>query len=132
MRNAKILLVDDDADHNRVLKALLENDRYTVVTAIDRAEGMERIKSDKPNLIILDVMMSSWHDGFEMSRELKKDPHFRHIPILILTAIEGRGGLSFEAAAGDPVWLPVDGYLEKPAEPEQLLTEVRTLLSKAS
>ena len=132
MANEKILIVDDDLDLTKVMKTILENEQYTVVTAADRAEGMEKARTDKPDLIILDVMMSTWQDGFEMSRELKKDPQSKNIPILILTAVKARSGIDFKSTAGDPVWLPVDGYLDKPVEPEQLLTKVKALLSEAS
>ncbi len=132
MENAKILIVDDDPDITKALQTILESERYTVVTAADRAEGMKKIRNDKPNLVILDVMMSTWSDGFEMSRELKKDPQFKDMPILILTAVKARSGIDFESSAGDPAWLPVDGYLDKPVEPEQLLTKVKALLTGAS
>ena len=132
MESAKILVVDDDPDFTETLKVVLESKQYAVVTAADRTEGMEKIKTDKPNLIILNVMMSTWQEGFEMSRELKKDPQFKDIPILILTAVKDRTGIDFKSTAGDPVWLPVDGFLDKPVEPEQLLTKVRELLAETS
>jgi len=132
MENAKILIVDDDPDITKALQVTLESERYAVITAADRTEGMEKIKAEKPDLIILDVMMSTWQDGFEMSRELKKDPQLKDIPILILTAVKTRSGIDFKSTAGDPVWLPVDGYLDKPVEPEKLLTKVKTLLSETA
>ncbi|MHC4488367.1 MAG: response regulator [Planctomycetota bacterium] len=130
MENAKILVVDDDLDFTKAIKVVLESEKYTVVTAADRKEGMEKIRADKPDLVMLDVMMSTWQDGFEMSRELKKDPQYKGIPILILTAVKGRTGIGFKSTAGDPVWLPVDGFLDKPVEPQILLAEVQKLLSK--
>ena len=132
MENAKILIVDDDLDLTKALRVILESEQYSVVVAADRTEGMEKIRNDKPNLVILDVMMSTWQDGFEMSRELKKDPQLKDIPILILTAVKTRSGIDFKSTAGDPVWLPVDGYLDKPVEPEKLLTKVKTLLSETA
>ena len=130
MENAKILVVDDDLDFTKAIKVVLESEQYTVVTAANRTEGMEKIRIDKPDLVMLDVMMSTWQDGFEMSRELKKDPQYKGIPILILTAVKGRTGIGFKSTAGDPVWLPVDGFLDKPVEPQILLAEVQKLLSK--
>jgi len=130
MKTAKILIVDDDPDLRQALKATLRSKQYAVVTASDRPEGMEKIKSERPDLIILDVVMSTWQDGFEMSRELKADPQFKDMPILMLTAIKDRTGVDFKSSAGDPNWLPVDGFLDKPVEPEVLLAEVEKLLSK--
>ncbi|MHC4461951.1 MAG: response regulator [Planctomycetota bacterium] len=130
MKSAKILVVDDDPDFTKALQTILESGQYAVVTAADRTEGMEKIRTDKPDLVILDVMMSTWQDGFEMSRELKKDPKYKDIPVLILTGVKGKTGIGFKSTAGDPVWLPVDGFLDKPVEPEILLAEVKKLLSK--
>jgi CheY-like chemotaxis protein len=130
MENARILIVDDDVDLTKALKVTLESRKYTVVTAADRTEGMEKAQAQKPDLFILDVMMGTWQDGFEMSRELKKDPRFKDTPILMLTSIEERTGIEFKSTAGDPNWLPVEGFMEKPVEPEALLAEVERLLAK--
>ena len=129
MEKEKIMVVDDDADYVYVIKTLLENEQYTVVTAGDKTEGMEKIRAEKPDLAILDVMMHAWQDGFEMSRQLKKDPQFKNMPVLMLTAVENRTGIGFKSTAGDPLWLPVDAFLSKPVEPQALLAEVKILLS---
>jgi len=129
MANAKIMIVDDDPDYINVVKTILEGEQYTVVTAGDKTEGMEKIRTEKPDLAILDVMMHAWQDGFEMSRQLKKDPQFKNMPVLMLTAVEKRTGIGFKSTAGDPTWLPVDVFLDKPVEPDVLLAEVKKLLS---
>ncbi len=129
MEHAKILIVDDDPDYIDVLKTILESEQYNVVTAADRTEGMEEIKAEKPDLAILDVMMSTWQDGFEMSRQLKKDPQLKDMPVLMLTAVEKRTGIGFKSTAGDPTWLAVDAFLDKPVELQVLLAEVKKLLS---
>jgi len=128
MGKAKILVADDDQDIRDSLQIILENQQYTVITAADKTEGMEKIKSEKPDLAILDVMMTTWQDGFEMSRELKKDPNFKDMPILMLTGVKEQTGIDFKSTAGDPAWCPVDGYLDKPVEPDILLAEVERLL----
>ncbi len=130
MENVKILIVDDDLDFTKALQTTLESKQYIVVTAADRTEGMEKISTEKPDLLILDVMMSTWQDGFEMARELKKDTEFKDMPILMLTGVEERSGIEFKSSAGDPTWCPVDGFLDKPVESDILLAEVRKLLSK--
>lgn len=130
MENAKIVVVDDDQDIRDSLQSILEGRQHTVITAADRSEGMEKIKTEKPDLVVLDVMMSSWQDGIDMARELKKDPQFRDIRILMLTGIKDQTGIDFKATAGDPTWCPVDGFLDKPVEPNILLAEVEKLLSK--
>ncbi len=130
MENVKILIVDDDLDFTKALQITLESKQYTVVTAADRIEGMEKISAEKPDLLILDVMMSTWQDGFEMARELKKDTEFKDIPILMLTGVEERSGIEFKSTVGDPTWCPVDGFLDKPVELDILLAEIEKLLSK--
>jgi CheY-like chemotaxis protein len=130
MENAKILIVDDDLDFTKALQTTLESKQYTVVTAADGTEGMEKISTEKPDLLILDVMMSTWQDGFEMARELKKDTEFKDMPILMLTGVEERSGIEFKSTAGDPTWCPVDGFLDKPVESGILLAEIGRLLSK--
>ena len=130
MGKAKIVIADDDPDIRESLQAILESRQYTVVTAADKAEGMEKIKAEKPDLAILDVMMATWEDGFEMSRELKKDPEFKNMPILMLTGVKEKTGFGFKSTAGDPTWCPVDGFLEKPITPDVLFLEIEKLLSK--
>jgi CheY-like chemotaxis protein len=130
MENAKILIVDDDLDLTKALKTTLESEQYSVVTAADRTEGMEKVKIEEPDLIILDVMMSTWEDGFEMARVLKKNPQFKDISILMMTAVKDKTGIDFKSTAGDPTWCPVDGFLDKPVDFDVLLAEVRKLLQK--
>ena len=126
----KILVVDDDADQAMSVKAVLESRGYIVGTANDRASGMEGAKTESPDLIILDVMMEGRQDGFEMARELKKDPQCKDTPILMFTSIKEETGTDFKSAAGDPSWLPVDGYMDKTSDPEVLLGQVEKLLAK--
>ena len=129
MGNAKIVVVDDDRDIRDTLQIILEGKQFDVFTAADKTEGMEKIRSEKPDLAILDVMMSSWQDGFELSRELKQDSQFKDMPILMLTGVKDQTGIDFKSTAGDPTWCPVDGFLEKPVEPSVLLADIRRLLT---
>ena len=131
MEKQKILVIDDDVDLCDSLKVFFENAGYDTSSAGGRVEGMEKARTERPDLIILDVMMETWQDGFEMSRELKSDPKLRTAPILMLTSVEAKTGIEFKSTAGDLTWLPVDGFLDKPASPDTLLTEVRRLLQRA-
>jgi len=131
MRHGKILIIDDDPDITEAMRVVLENQGYAVRNALDSAEGMDRLKEAKPDLILLDVMMRTSQEGFELSRELKHDVQYRDIPILMLTAVKQKTGLDFKPAAGDESWLPVEGYLDKPVRPNELLEKVAGLLDKA-
>jgi len=125
----KVLLVDDDPDFIEAVKVLLEKKSgYDVVMAYDGNEGIEKVKSDRPDIIVLDVMMPN-KDGYATCAELKADKKFRDIPILLLTAVAShipdtqytpRMGMETEA----------DDYLEKPAEPRDILERIDRLLKK--
>ena len=131
MANEKILIVDDDLDLTSALKVMLESESDIVDTAPNPVEGLEKIKAQQPDLILLDVMMTTWQDGFEMARELKKDTSdIKDIPILMMTGVQDKTGIDFKSTAGDPTWCPVDGFLDKPVEPDVLLAEVKKLLQK--
>lgn len=108
----------------------MSNRQYDVVTAADRIEGMDKIKTEKPDLVILDVMMSTWQDGFEMTRELKKDLQYKDMPFLMMVGVKEQTGFDFKSSAGDAAWCPVEGFLDKPVEPEILIAEIEKLLSE--
>lgn len=129
MAKTKILIVDDDVDYTLSLQAILENQQYDVITAVNKTEGMEKAKLVKPDLVILDVMMDTTQEGFEMSRELRKVPEFKNLPVIMLTSIDIVTGVGFKSAAGDENTIPVNVYIDKPVEPHILLAEIRNLLS---
>jgi two-component system alkaline phosphatase synthesis response regulator PhoP len=130
MKKAKILVVDDDKDIRDSFQAILESRQYSVVTAANKAQGLEKAKTEKPDLFILDVMMDTWQDGFDMARELKQDPEFKDTPILMSTGVKEKTGIDFKSSAGDADWMPVDGFLEKPVQPKTLIAEVEKLLAE--
>ncbi|MFN7169630.1 MAG: PleD family two-component system response regulator [Candidatus Omnitrophota bacterium] len=127
---SKILIIDDDPDMVEAMRVVLENKNYQVESASSGKEGLKKAREDKPDLIILDVMMENLDTGFEVSRDLKKDQILKDVPILMLTAIKERTGLGFEKEAGDKDWLPVDDYCDKPLKPDELVAKVEALLRK--
>lgn len=127
MEKKKILLVDDDPDLVSAFEAILYNKGYEVITAINKNEGIEKLREKDPDLAILDVMMEEEHDGFEMAREIKKtNPE---LPIIMLTGISDITGVNFRAAMSDPSWLPADEYLDKPVKPQELIDTIEELLN---
>ncbi len=128
MPNKKILIVDDDLDFVKSLRVTLESEQYEVFDANNKTQGFEAVKANPPDLIVLDVMMTTWRDGFEMSRELKQDPKYKNIPILILSGVKEKVGINFKTSAGDPEWMPVDAFLDKPVNLEEFLKTVQKLL----
>jgi len=123
-----ILMVDDDEDFLVATKLVLEKSGYNVKTCMSAKECIAILKSIKPDLIILDVMMESDHSGFDLCRELKKDSDTENIPILMLTAIDQKYPLNFAEAAGDEAWLPVEDFVDKPIEARVLVERVHRLL----
>jgi CheY-like chemotaxis protein len=130
----KILMVDDDPDIICAIRIPLEASGYEFHKASSGREGLEKIKQVDPDLIILDVMMESATEGFQVSLKLR-DPSpdseyaaHRDTPILMLTAIHTTTPLRF---APDKDYLPVDAFLDKSADPDELLNKVDELLQKA-
>ncbi len=117
---AKILVVDDDKSNVALLQALLTSKGHEVLTATDGKEGLSVARAEKPDLIILDVMMPVM-DGFTVSGILFQDPAMRTIPVLILTA-QGHTRNIFELVPN------VRFYMQKPFDPQDLLEKVRLLL----
>ncbi len=133
MANEKILIIDDDEDLIYAMRLPLEAAGYQVLAAASGDEGLRKVVEVKPDLIVLDVMMDTTTAGFQVSLTLRSpDPAseyaaFRHVPILMLTAIHTTTPLRF---GPDKDYLPVDAFIEKPIEPEELLNQVRALLAK--
>ncbi len=119
----KILIVDDDPDVVETTTIVLENDGLTVVSASNVKDGMAAVDREKPDLIILDVMMDEPDDGFVMAQDLRA----RGIktPILMVTSVGKVFGLQFDK---NSEMVPVDEYAEKPLDPKVLVAKVRGLL----
>ena len=88
MKTSKILLVDDDIDIITVLQAILSKNGYNVITASNKTDGLRKLREEKPDLAILDVMMTTHYEGFELAKEITEDPSLKLIPIVMLTSID--------------------------------------------
>jgi DNA-binding response OmpR family regulator len=119
----KVLIVDDDPDIVDSLKLVLAAEGYAVAAATSREEAMRGVEQEKPDLIILDVMMEQPDDGFAMAQELRRLGH--RLPILMLTSVGRVTGMTFDK---DDELVPVDAFCEKPIRPETLLGHVDALL----
>jgi CheY-like chemotaxis protein len=126
---AKILIIDDDPDFMEATKAILESKSFKVVAAYDKNEGMGKINSEKPDLILLDIMMKKMDDGFTLCYKLKHDPELKKIPVLAISAITEETGLKFSSET-DGEYFEADDYVEKPIKADDLLERVEKLLKK--
>ncbi len=126
----KVLVVDDDPDIRLVSVNVLEENGYSPAEASNGEEGMKAIKNDKPDLLILDVMMPK-QSGVKLYRELKTNAAFKDIPVIILSGIAKNAFLRSQKAltefGGAKVPEP-DAYLEKPVEPELLAETVKKMI----
>jgi CheY-like chemotaxis protein len=130
MSSAKtVLLVDDDADFVEMNRMLLEQNGYSVRVAYSGRQCLAEVNAARPDIIILDMVMESREDGFEVSRELRNSEHTKSIPLIMITSVHDSVPFRLEP---DRTWLPVDALLEKPVEPQLLLTVVDEALKADS
>ena len=122
--SARILVVDDIEANVRLLEAKLSAEYYEVLTASDGPTALAMAARDKPDIVLLDVMMPGM-DGFEVCRRLKDDPETRHIPVVLVTALDGRADRVSGLDAG------ADEFLTKPIDDVLLFARVRSLTSSS-
>jgi CheY-like chemotaxis protein len=120
----KILIVDDDRDVFESMKIILEAEGYGVDWAINGVEAITKAKAGRPDLMILDVMMNTDDEGFQVSYRMRQDPELLHIPIIMVTSVGSKTGFSFDRNR-DQDFLPVNEFLEKPVDPKVLVDKVR-------
>jgi two-component system alkaline phosphatase synthesis response regulator PhoP len=124
MSKGKILVVDDEIYIVHILDFSLGMEGYDVVTALDGEQALERIRSEKPDLIVLDIMMPKL-DGYEVCKTIKSDPATKQIPVILLSA-KGRNvdqKMGFDVGADD--------YITKPFSPRKLVERINQLLGQS-
>lgn len=121
MDKKRILIVDDENDLRNMLKFRLEAMDYNVSEAADGQDGLDKARSNKPDLIILDLMLPKI-DGFKVCRMLKFDEKHKHIPIIMFTARAQEKDREIGKEMG------ADAYIAKPFEPEALMRKIKELL----
>lgn len=126
---AKILIIDDDPDIVEAMKMVLEHNKYEVITADEGELGYKMAKEEMPDLIILDVMMATIDQGFQISYKLKQDEKLKLIPILMVTSISEKTKFKFDRKR-DEDFIPVDDFVEKPIKPGELIAKVTKMLNK--
>jgi len=129
MSTSSVLIVDDDPDFVAAAQAVLEREQYRVISAYDPNGGFAKLEEETPDVVILDVMMGRGAEGFVFARQMRNDPRFDKIPVLMVTGMSERTGFRIPGEPIHPKFLPVDEYIEKPIEPEHLLARVRQRLA---
>jgi CheY-like chemotaxis protein len=164
LTNKKILIVDDDIDIITVVESILKSQGYQVITAGNKKDGLKKIQTEKPDLAILDVMMTTPYEGFEMAKEIVENPSMKDLPVILQTSIEvlettkpyvqemarqfrhdpafsdlrvilvkdivtGSAGVDYMNEEGSNIWFPVNAFVKKPVNTDNLLPEIERLLS---
>ncbi len=129
----EILLVDDDRDIRDSIGIILESNGFSVRTAANGREALSELKAKMPDLMILDIMMATDTEGFDLAYELKSKPEFANLPIIILTSflerVRSEGPEKFQHILGEE-W-PAKWMFEKPVDSKKLLDKIRGILTRA-
>lgn len=135
MSRKKVLVVDDDPDFNLIVQKYLKKNGFAVDGAYNGIEGMEKIRQNRPDAIVLDVMMPE-KSGHDVCRELKEDPELSEIPVVLLTSVGSHVTSADPDVAPtnyshfDSMCTEADDYLEKPASGAQITEAIKRLMAE--
>lgn len=140
----KILIVDDEPDQRTFLSTVVEENGYENIMAKDGVEGLDLLRKEKPDLVLLDLMMPR-KSGITMFQELRKDPSLSHIPVIVVTGVYEVTGVDFKnfiyrqplkdekkfvETTGLTEYTVPNGYLEKPVDPDELIKVIKEVLKE--
>jgi CheY-like chemotaxis protein len=140
----RILIIDDEPDIVTFLSAVLEENGYSSMSAQDGVEGLETLRREKPDLVLLDLMMPK-KSGITMFQELRKDPELGQIPVVVVTGVSEVTGVDFRnfmykqplkdekkfvETTGLTKYTIPDGYVEKPIDPDELMKAIKKALNE--
>jgi len=119
---AKILVIDDDPEFVEITRMILESNGYEVASASNGDQALQAMRQDKPDLVLLDVMMSTVLDGLHVCHEIKADPDLEDIPVFMVSCI-----ITSPHASLFPTdeYIPIDAWISKPMDPSDLLEKIR-------
>ncbi len=119
---AKILVVDDDRDFVKITRIILQSKGYDVVSAANGDEGLKAMRREKPDLVILDIMMAYILEGLDIRRQMAADPSLKNIPVIMSTSLTGE---RVQRNLPSDEYVPDSAWLHKPIDPDKLLEQVR-------
>ncbi len=123
----KILLVDNDPEFLEMHKAALLEHEYEVLTAASAREGLDRVRTSMPDLIVIELILEKHDSGFTFCKQIKNDPLFKRIPVVMVSAVAEATGFRFNMEE-DGYWMKTDDFLDKPVEPDVLIDKIEALL----
>ncbi len=125
----KILLIDDDPDMHHAVLAMLGPKGFQVTCCLTGPEGVAAARKDKPDLILLDIMLSSPSEGFHLAYDLSKDDELKDVPIIMISAIGSMMGMDYARELGTD-YIRAEKFLDKPIDAKTLLSAINEVLSK--
>jgi CheY-like chemotaxis protein len=128
MNRKKILIIDDDPSFLEICSAILEESDYQVDTASSSKEGLEKLVSQRPDLLLLDIMMATMDEGLNFATSMKQSEHLSKIPIMIVSAQPDAEKGYQRSIDKEMDWISAEMFMEKPINPQDLLHNVRLLI----
>ena len=122
MKQKRILVIDDDSDFTYAVRMTLEDEGYLVEEAKSGAEGLEKMRANTPDLVLMDVMMANPLDGYYTTQEIADDPTLRNVPILMVSSI---ADTPYLASFPTDQYLQIAEFVSKPIEPATLLSKIK-------
>jgi CheY-like chemotaxis protein len=130
---AKIFVIDDDPDFRKVISMMLESKSYDVVTASNPTEAKKILLAEKPDLILLDIMMDSIFDGYSLCNEIKTSDKYQELkdtPIIFISAVKEKAGSRLAFDTGEHGLVGPDDYIDKPVQSDDLYMRIEKLLQR--
>lgn len=124
---AKIMVVDDDPDFVEIMRITLMANDYEVITATNGQQALIKMRENKPDLVLLDVMMSYVLDGLDVNQEMANDPALKHIPVIMVSSLTNTQHADMFPT---DMYTPIEHWISKPVQPEELLEKVFDLLNQ--
>jgi CheY-like chemotaxis protein len=124
----RILVVDDDSDYQMICEMILKGAGYQVAQAFDGSQAIAALERDLPDLILLDVMMSSTLEGVEVCKRIKSDSRLKGVPIIMISSITTS---EYASAFPDDERIPIDAWMTKPIQPEALVKTIKRFIGQA-
>lgn len=125
----KILLIDDDPDMHHAVTAMLEPQGHQVTCTLTGPEGVEAARKDVPDVILLDIMLSSPSEGFHLAYDLSRDDDLKNIPIIMISSIGSMMGMDYAKELGSD-YVQAAKFLDKPIDAKTLIAAIDEVLSK--
>ena len=124
----KILVIDDDPEICEALTEILTENNYEVLTALNTQDGLRLLENERPDLLILDIMMATMYEGLDFATEIRKREGIWGIPIMIVSARPPAEKGYSRTIDEDMDWIHADIFMEKPVDPDDLIHNVKLLL----